>query len=123
MAFISPMATMRVVSFVRFRACRKPQARSNPRSFAHDAKSLVGFMTAFSNEDLNNSHCRSESHLALLKDIELKIDELKWLEKRLGTSDETPPDLERARELAHRINNLLTTYRLGGELSAGGGNF
>jgi len=63
---------------------------------------------------------RSPSQLSLLKDIEAKIDEMKVIEKRLGTASELPTDLDRAQELAHRINNLLTTYRLGTDLGDDG---
>jgi hypothetical protein len=58
--------------------------------------------------------------LEFLRDIELKIGDLKAVQSRLGTSAEKPEDLERARELAHRINNLLTAYRLNSELGEGG---
>jgi hypothetical protein len=73
-------------------------------------------MTDELGEDSKDGRKRSPSQLALLRDIELKIDELKTVEKRLGSPAELPTDLDRAREIAHSINNLLTTYRLGGDL-------
>jgi hypothetical protein len=68
----------------------------------------------------SDGRSRSPAQLALLKDIEAKIDEIKAIEKRLGSSSELPTDIDRAQELAHRINNLLTTYRLGTDLGDGG---
>jgi hypothetical protein len=53
---------------------------------------------------------------ALLREIELAINDLKWVEARLGTAAELAGDMDRARELAHRINNLLTSYRLKSDL-------
>lgn len=58
--------------------------------------------------------------LELLRDIEFMIGELKSVESRLGTCAEQPEDLDRARELAHRINNLLTAYSLNSELGESG---
>ena len=52
----------------------------------------------------------------LLRDIELAINDLKLVEARLGTPAELAGDMDRARELAHRINNLLTSYRLNSDL-------
>jgi hypothetical protein len=49
-------------------------------------------------------------------EIELRINELKTVEARLGTLSELAGDLDRARELAHKVNNLVTTYRLGSDL-------
>jgi len=77
-------------------------------------------MTAELGGDSADGHKTSSAHLALLKDIELKIDELKTIEARLGSPAELPTDLDRATDLAHRINNLLTTCRLGGDLSDSG---
>jgi hypothetical protein len=77
-------------------------------------------MTAELGEDSKDGRKRSPSQLALLREIELKIDELKTVEKRLGSPSELAADLDHARELAHSINNLLTTYRFGGDLSDGG---
>jgi hypothetical protein len=36
---------------------------------------------------------------------------------RLGTSDEQPGDMERARAIAHQLNNLLTSLGLLGEVA------
>ncbi len=77
-------------------------------------------MTAERGEDTPDERKRSPSQLALLREIELKIDELKAVEKRLGSPAELPADMEQAREIAHRVNNLLTTYRLGGDMLEGG---
>jgi hypothetical protein len=77
-------------------------------------------MTAACGKDAADRRDESLTDLGLPREIELKIDELKAVEKRLGSSSERPSDLEQARELAHRINNLLTTYRLGGDLREGG---
>ena len=84
------------------------------------AESRLGVMTGDFGELPIDRTGKSPALLALLKEIELKIDEIKTIEKRLGTPAELPPDLDRARELAHRINNLLTTFRLGSDLSSGG---
>jgi hypothetical protein len=73
-------------------------------------------MTTEIGEDSKDGRKRSPSQLALLREIELKIDELKTVEKRLGSPSELATDLDQAREIAHSINNLLTTYRLGGDL-------
>jgi hypothetical protein len=58
----------------------------------------------------------SPTFLTLLRDIELAINDLKLIEARLGTPAELASDMDRARELAHRINNLLTSYRLNSDL-------
>lgn len=62
----------------------------------------------------------SWTFLTLLKDIELAINELKIVEARLGTAAEQGGDMDRARELAHRVSNLLTSYRLNSDLRDGG---
>lgn len=77
-------------------------------------------MTPELGHESSDGRKKSPSQLALLKDIEAKIDEMKVIEKRLGTPAELPTDLDRAQELAHRINNQLTTYRLGTDLSDNG---
>jgi hypothetical protein len=77
-------------------------------------------MTAEFGEEATDGRKRSPSQLALLREIEQKIDELKSVEKRLGSTAELPTDMEQARDIAHRVNNLLTTYRLGGDLLDGG---
>jgi len=58
----------------------------------------------------------SPTFLKLLRDIELAINDLKLVEARLGTAAELLSDMDRARELAHRVNNLLTSYRLNCDL-------
>ncbi len=58
----------------------------------------------------------SPTFLTLLRDIELAINDLKLVEARLGTPAEFASDMDRARELAHRINNILTSYRLNSDL-------
>jgi hypothetical protein len=62
---------------------------------------------------------RSQSHVKMLRVVGLTIDELKSVEKNLGTTLEKPGDLDKARDLAHRINNLLTAYRLSCDLRDG----
>jgi hypothetical protein len=77
-------------------------------------------MTAQLGEGSTDGRGRSPDQLALLKEIEAKIDELKSVEGRLGTSSELPADLDRARELAHKLNNLLTAYKLTSDLNESG---
>jgi|HubBroStandDraft_1064217.scaffolds.fasta_scaffold97016_2 hypothetical protein len=69
-------------------------------------------MTANLGEGPAEGRERTPAQIAHLRDIEKKIDELKAVESRLGTPLEQAGDLDRAQELAHRVNNLLTTYRL-----------
>jgi hypothetical protein len=122
MAFGCQMAPMRVVSAICFH--NHQQAAVHPTGFGvvPGAESLVGFMTAELGEDSTDGRTRSPFQIALRREIEMKIDELKTIEKRLGSPSELPADIEQAREIAHRVNNLLTTYRLGGDLSDCGAN-
>jgi hypothetical protein len=111
------MAPLRVVSAVCFHNNSQAGVHSTGFGASRGAESIVGYMTAeFSGESTDDGRKRSPSRLALLKEIEIRIDELKAVEKRLGSPDELPTDIEQAREIAHRVNNLLTTYRLGGDL-------
>jgi hypothetical protein len=114
------MAPLRVISAIHIHT-REPAA-VHPASpgLVSDEEFVAGFMTADFAREAADGRKRSPAHLALLKDIEVKIDELKTVEKRLGSPSELPADMDQARELAHRINNLLTTYRLGGDPSEGG---
>jgi hypothetical protein len=77
-------------------------------------------MTPDLGHESSDGRKKSPAQLALLRAIQEKIDEIKIIEGRLGTPSELPTDLDRAQELAHRINNLLTTYRLGKDLGDGG---
>jgi hypothetical protein len=101
--------------------CPGQQARVDPTGFSilPDAEYPAGDMTADSGGTPAGGPGKSAEHLALIKEIELKINEIKAIEARLGTPLEVAGDLERARELAHRINNLLTTFRLAGDFKSG----
>jgi hypothetical protein len=76
-------------------------------------------MTAEGGGKYDEGRERAREHVEMLKEVGLRIDELKAVEKNLGTPLEKPGDLDRARELAHRINNLLTAYRLSCDLRDG----
>jgi hypothetical protein len=76
-------------------------------------------MTAEQGGESAEGRERAKTHVELLKEVGLRIDELKAVEKNLGTSLEKPGDLDRARDLAHRINNLLTSYRLSCDMRDG----
>jgi hypothetical protein len=121
MAFCGRLAPLRVISAL---CVHNQQAWVCATGFSAliGAESLVGFMTADFGENDTDGRKRSPSQLALLRDIELRLVELKAVEKRLGSPEELPGDMEEAREIAHRVNNLLTTYRLGGDLIDGGFN-
>ena len=73
-------------------------------------------MTAQQGEESELSRKRSQAHVETLREVGLRIDELKAVEKILGTPLEKEGDLDRARDLAHKINNLLTSYRLSCDL-------
>jgi hypothetical protein len=76
-------------------------------------------MTAQQGGEPTEDRDRSRSHVEMLREVGLRIDELKTVEKTLGTPSEKPGDLDKARDLAHRINNLLTAYRLSCDLRDG----
>jgi hypothetical protein len=76
-------------------------------------------MTAQQGGEPTEDRDRSQSHVEMLREVGLRIDELKTVEKTLGTPSEKPGDLDKARDLAHRINNLLTAYRLSCDLRDG----
>ena len=73
-------------------------------------------MTAGAGSGSTGNRDESPTFLTLLRDIELAINDLKLVEARLGTAAELTSDMDRARELAHRVNNLLTSYRLNCDL-------
>lgn len=73
-------------------------------------------MTADPGAGSKGNRDESPTFLTLLRDIELAINDLKLVESRLGTAAELASDMDRARELAHRVNNLLTSYRLNCDL-------
>ncbi len=77
-------------------------------------------MTALLPGDSAEGRERARANVETLKEVGLRIDELKAVEKNLGTPLEQPGDLEKARDLAHRINNLLTAYRLSCDLRDNG---
>jgi len=79
----------------------------------------AGFMTAHRGGESAEGRDRSRAHVEMLREVGLRIDELKSVEKTLGTPLEKPGDLDKARDLAHRINNLLTAYRLSCDLRDG----
>jgi hypothetical protein len=79
-------------------------------------------MTSISWDRSSERPEKSAEHIEMLKEIEMTIDGLKAIEGRLGTPQEMPGDIELARERAHRVNNLLTTFRLTVDFKASGPN-
>ena len=77
-----------------------------------DAVSPLRDMTSIPWDQSPEGPEKTAEYIEVLKEIELKIDGLKEIEARLGTPQEEAGDVDRVRELAHRVNNLLTTFRL-----------
>jgi hypothetical protein len=108
----------------RFVILKGQQASVAPTGFSapRGAPIRAGFMTAGPGGESTEGRDRSQANIELLREVGLRIDELKSVERSLGTPSEKPGDLDRARELAHRINNLLTSYRLRCDLRDSGGD-
>jgi hypothetical protein len=78
-----------------------------------------GFMTSDSGGARTPEPEWLTEEAALAREIDRAIAEINVIERRLGMPAELPTDMERAAELAHRVNNLRTSLQLNRGLCRG----